>query len=125
MTHKAMHTVTLEHTLIYKREIFVMKTILEIILIILGLGIGAMFLPAIAGIAIGIIMIRNGSIFGGILVIAIGLACQAVMLFFIYDVDVPVHVVHIATAVMKISDQETFVALHATSGRSKSDIMSL
>ena len=83
--------VTMEHTLIYKREFFVMKTILWIILVILGLGIGAMFLPAIAGIAIGIVMIRNGSIFGEIIAIAIGLACQAVMLFYIYDVDVPVH----------------------------------
>lgn len=68
-----------------------MKEILIIILIILGLGLGAMFLPAIAGIAIGIAMIRNGSIFGGIIAITMGLICQAIMLFFIYDVDVPVH----------------------------------
>ena len=91
MTHKPIYTVTMEHTLNYRREFFVMKTILWIFLVILGLGIGAMFLPAIAGIAIGISMFRNGSIFGGIIAIAIGLACQAVMLFFIYDVDVPVH----------------------------------
>lgn len=64
-----------------------MKTIFWIILIILGLGLAAMFFPAIAGIAIGISLFKSGSIFGGILAIAIGLVCQAVMLFCVYDVD--------------------------------------
>lgn len=58
-----------------------MKTILWIILVILGLGLGALFLPAIAGIVIGIAMIRSGNIFGGIIAIITGLICQAIMFY--------------------------------------------
>ena len=68
-----------------------MKTILWIILIIIGLGIGALFLPAIAGIAIGIALFKGGNVFGGIIAITIGLACQATMLYSGFDADLPVH----------------------------------
>ena len=68
-----------------------MKTILWIILVIFGLGLGALFLPAIAGIVIGIAMFKSGNIFGGIIAIIIGLICQAIMFYAGFDGDVPAH----------------------------------
>ena len=59
-----------------------MKFFLDLILVLLGLTIGCMFLPALIGIFIGILKFDNGNIFGGIVAIIIGLAVQ--VLFFLY-----------------------------------------
>ena len=59
-----------------------MKFFLDLILVLLGLTIGCMFLPALIGIFAGILKFENGNIFGGIVAIIIGLAVQG--LFFLY-----------------------------------------
>lgn len=62
-----------------------MKFIFEMILIILGLSIGCMFLPAIIGIFIGLMKFDSGNIFGGIIAIIIGLVVQGLMLLFLFS----------------------------------------
>jgi hypothetical protein len=62
-----------------------MKFIFEMILIILGLSIGCMFLPAIIGIFIGLMKFDSGNIFGGIIAITIGLVVQGLMLLYIFS----------------------------------------
>ena len=62
-----------------------MKFIFEMILIILGLSIGCMFLPAIIGIFIGLMKFDSGNIFGGIIAITIGLVVQGLMLLFLFS----------------------------------------
>ncbi len=59
-----------------------MKFFLDLILVLLGLTIGCMFLPALIGIFAGILKFENGNIFRGIVAIIIGLAVQG--LFFLY-----------------------------------------
>ena len=55
------------------------------ILIILGLSIGCMFLPAIIGIFIGLMKFDSGNIFGGIIAITIGLVVQGLMLLYLFS----------------------------------------
>jgi hypothetical protein len=43
-----------------------------------------MFLPAIIGIFIGVLRFQEGRIVGGIIAIAIGLICQAILFLFIH-----------------------------------------
>ena len=62
-----------------------MKFILEAILVIFGLSVGCMFLPAIIGIFIGLMKFDSGNILGGILAIIIGLVVQGLMLLFIFS----------------------------------------
>jgi succinate-acetate transporter protein len=69
-----------------------MKFILEAILIIFGLSIGCMFLPALIGIFIGWMKISEGNVFGGMIAIAIGLLVEVLMLLFIFkDTGVSYH----------------------------------
>ena len=62
-----------------------MKFIFEMILIILGLSIGCMFLPAIIGIFIGLMKFDSGNIFGGIIAVTIGLVVQGLMLLYLFS----------------------------------------
>lgn len=61
-----------------------MKIILEIILVIIGLSIGCMFLPALIGILIGVFNFDSGNTFGGIIAITIGLAVQVLLFVYIF-----------------------------------------
>ncbi len=62
-----------------------MKFFLDLILVLLGLTIGCMFLPALIGIFIGILKFDNGNIFGGIVAIIIGLAIQVLFFLFMFN----------------------------------------
>ena len=62
-----------------------MKFILEAILIIFGLSVACMFLPALIGIFIALMKFDNGNIFGGIVAIVIGLLVQALFFVFIFN----------------------------------------
>ena len=61
-----------------------MEFIFGMILAILGLSLGAMFLPALIGIFIGLVKFDSGNILGGIIAIIIGLAVQGLMFLFMY-----------------------------------------
>lgn len=58
-----------------------MKYILGSIAIILALGFVGFLLPAIAGIVIGIGMIKSGSIVGGLIAIIVGIGINIAMLY--------------------------------------------
>ena len=62
-----------------------MKFILKLVLVLLGLTIGCMFLPALIGIFIGILKFESGNIFGGIVAIIIGLVVQVLFFLFIFN----------------------------------------
>ena len=62
-----------------------MKSILELVLALLGLTIGCMFLPVLIGIFIGILKFESGNIFGGIVAIIIGLVVQGLFFLFIFN----------------------------------------
>ena len=57
-----------------------MKIVLGIIAFILAVGFLGMLLPAIVGIAIGIGLIKSGSIIGGIIAITVGILINVAML---------------------------------------------
>lgn len=56
-----------------------MKTILTIIAVLFGLTVFTMLAPAIIGIGIGILLISDGSVIGGILSIVIGVGTNIAM----------------------------------------------
>ena len=58
-----------------------MKTVLIIILFILAIGFVGFLMPSIIGIMIGVSMIKEGSIIGGLAVIAIGIGINIAMLY--------------------------------------------
>lgn len=62
-----------------------MKFIMELVLVLLGLTIGCIFLPALIGIFIGLMKFDNGNIFGGIVAIVIGLLVQGLFFLFIFN----------------------------------------
>ena len=71
-----------------------MKFIFGMILAILGLSLGAMFLPALIGIFIGLVKFDSGNILGGIIaiiiacitMISIRISASAIRAIFIYIV---------------------------------------
>jgi hypothetical protein len=54
------------------------------ILVLLGLTIGCMFLPALIGIFIGLMKFDNGNILGGIVAIVIGLLVQGLLFLYVF-----------------------------------------
>lgn len=62
-----------------------MKFILEIILVVLGLSIGVLFLPAIIGVFIGLVEFDKGNPLGGIIAIVIGLVVQGLVLIYFFS----------------------------------------
>lgn len=61
------------------------KFILEVILVIFGVSLACMFMPAIIGIFIGLMNFDSGNTFGGIVAITIGLVVQGLMLLYIFS----------------------------------------
>ena len=58
-----------------------MKTVLIILLVIQAIGFVGILLPSIIGVLIGVSMIKEGSIIGGLVVIAIGIGINIAMLY--------------------------------------------
>lgn len=58
-----------------------MKLILGILLFILMIGFASFLMPVILGIIIGILMIKNGSVIGGLIAIGVGIAVNVAVVY--------------------------------------------
>lgn len=69
-------------------EVLAVWSAFKILLIMLAISFLGLFIPAIAGIYIGISAFKNGNVIGGIAAVVIGLFCQACILYYMFNGEV-------------------------------------